>query len=75
MKVAYLLDSFPNVSETFILDEVVCAREAGVACFVFSLARPSPQPVHADAQALLDAGLVEYHREPARPCKARALAG
>ncbi len=58
MKVAYLLTSFPNTSETFILNEIVEALGRGIDIRVFSLIRPSSPCPHAKAR-FVD-GRVEY---------------
>jgi len=73
VKVAYILQSFPNVSETFILDEIISALSQGVDCRVLSLNRPASQPTHADAEALLQEGRVTYFSRPGT-CRKLALA-
>lgn len=75
MKVAYILNSFPNISETFILDEITSLLREGVDCHVLSLARPAEQPTHPEAQALLDAGRVTYLPALTRRRKALLLTG
>lgn len=60
MKIAYILDSFPNVSTTFIINEIFSVMEAGVPCQVFSLLAGNTEVLHPRARALLDAGRVTY---------------
>ena len=64
MKVAYILDSFPNVSTTFIMNEICSLMEAGIPCQVFSLFPGNSEVLHPRAQALLDAGRVTYVKSP-----------
>jgi len=45
-----------------------------VACWVVSLGKPPPQPMHPDAQVLLESGRVIYHDWPGRGAKAAVLA-
>jgi glycosyltransferase involved in cell wall biosynthesis len=52
-RVAYILDSFPNVSETFISNEINELLRLGWDVQIFSLHRPKPQLVHESAQSLL----------------------
>jgi len=60
VKVAYILRSFPSVSETFITDEIVAVMRQGIDCHVISLLRPRRQPHHEHAEAILKAGRVSY---------------
>jgi glycosyltransferase involved in cell wall biosynthesis len=64
MKVAYILDSFPNVSETFISDEIYSVVQAGIDCRIFALRRGKATVVHPRAQSLIEAGKVQYLRTP-----------
>ena len=64
MKIAYILDSFPNVSTTFIINEIFSVMGAGVPCQVFSLSAGNTEVVHPRARALLDAGCVTYWESP-----------
>src|SRR5262245_50815344 len=54
MKVAYLLKTFPKLSETFILNEVLELERQGMELHIFSLRDPSDEKVHpavADVKA------------------------
>jgi glycosyltransferase involved in cell wall biosynthesis len=54
MKVAYLVKTFPKLSETFILNEVLELERQGVELHIFSLREPSDTKVHpavADVKA------------------------
>ena len=64
MKVAYILDRFPSVSTTFIINEIFSVMEAGVPCQVFSFFGRNTEVVHPRARALLDAGRVTYWESP-----------
>lgn len=46
--VAYLLKTFPRLSETFILNEILGLEKLGTQIAIFSLRRPATEPVHAD---------------------------
>lgn len=61
MKIAYILSCFPQVSETFILDEITSVLRQGVDCHVWSIFRPGDPCMHADAKTLLDDGRVSYY--------------
>jgi glycosyltransferase involved in cell wall biosynthesis len=45
-RVAYLLKTFPRLSETFILNEVLGLEKLGMNIQIFSLKRPADEPVH-----------------------------
>jgi glycosyltransferase involved in cell wall biosynthesis len=75
MKIAYLLDSFPNVSTTFIINEIFSVMGAGVPCHVFSLSPGNTEVVHPRARALLDAGCVTYCEGPTAKGTLVSLAG
>src|SRR6516225_3622565 len=47
-RVAYLLKTFPRLSETFILNEILGLEKLGLEIAIFSLRRPAAEPVHAD---------------------------
>ena len=51
-KVAYLIDVFPQLSETFILNEIVQLMKYGVHVFVFSRGKPRGNIQHAKAKEL-----------------------
>ncbi len=50
MRVAYLVKTFPRLSETFILNEILGVEELGLELEIFSLRRlpPANEPVHPD---------------------------
>jgi glycosyltransferase involved in cell wall biosynthesis len=50
LRVAYLVKTFPRVSETFILNEILGVEELGLELEIFSLRKPPPanEPVHPD---------------------------
>ena len=45
-KIAYLVKSFPRLSETFILNEILGIEKLGAQLHIFSLKRPEVEPVH-----------------------------
>jgi len=49
MKIAYLLKTFPKLSETFILNEILELERQGVELRIFSLREPSETKMHAEA--------------------------
>ena len=54
MKIAYLLKTFPKLSETFILNEILELERQGLELHIFSLRRPSEtkvQPAVAEVRA------------------------
>ena len=54
MRLAYLLGTFPSLSETFILREMTVLRERGIEIEIFALNRRAlPAKVHGAAAALL----------------------
>jgi len=53
-KVAYLLDVFPQLSETFILNEIVQLINDGIEVAIFSLRRPKEKVRHAKAEELIE---------------------
>jgi glycosyltransferase involved in cell wall biosynthesis len=69
MKVAYLLASFPNTSETFILNEIVEALERGVDIRVFSTMQPAVSCPHSKVR------LVENRIEYLQPVEDMSLFG
>ena len=48
MRIAFLLDTFPKTSETFIINQLVGLIERGHSVEIFSRYRNSDQPVHPD---------------------------
>jgi len=47
-RVAYLLKTFPRISETFILNEILGTESLGLEIEIFSLRRPANEPLHPD---------------------------
>jgi glycosyltransferase involved in cell wall biosynthesis len=47
MKIAYLLKTFPKLSETFILNEILELERQGLELHIFSLREPSETKMHA----------------------------
>jgi len=45
-KIGYLLKTYPKVSETFILHEILALEQQGMALHIFSLNRPSDAKFH-----------------------------
>jgi len=48
-KIAYLMKSFPKISETFILREILALEKAGMDLHIFSLQRPQEKKSHVAA--------------------------
>ena len=48
MKIAYLVKTFPKLSETFVLNEILELERQGLELHIFSLRQPSETNVHAD---------------------------
>jgi glycosyltransferase involved in cell wall biosynthesis len=46
-KIAYIIKTFPMLSETFILNEILGLEKLGIEIEIFSLRTPSGGPVHA----------------------------
>src|SRR5215471_1503525 len=49
-RIAYLVKTFPRLSETFILNEILGVEELGLELEIFSLRKlpPGAEPVHPD---------------------------
>jgi glycosyltransferase involved in cell wall biosynthesis len=45
-RIAYLLKTYPKLSETFILNEILGLEKLGIDIEIFSLRRPADEPVH-----------------------------
>ncbi|MCC6347508.1 MAG: hypothetical protein IT388_10015, partial [Nitrospirales bacterium] len=52
MRVAYLLDAFPLVSETFVVNEILELRRQGTGISLFALNSPGERTVSEGAQEL-----------------------
>ncbi len=46
IKIAYLLKTFPKISETFILTEIIALERKGIEIQIFSLQRPTDSKFH-----------------------------
>jgi len=66
-KVSYLLNAFPKLSETFILNEIWELKKKGVSVFVAAVGRSNEEIVHAKAEAI--ANEVNYVGELCRKRK------
>jgi glycosyltransferase involved in cell wall biosynthesis len=75
LKVAYVLESFPRLSETFIVEEMASLRRCGVGVRAFVLSDGADAPVHPAAQELIDDGCVVRVRAPGKGRKLRLLLG
>lgn len=53
LKIAYILNRFPYLTETFILREMVHVRELGQEVHIFSLLPPLATPVHQQAREMM----------------------
>jgi glycosyltransferase involved in cell wall biosynthesis len=73
VKITYLLNCFPNISETFISDEIYTLVKAGTEVEIFSLQTPEKNIVHDNAQYLIDKGLVHYLAVPSKKSKLISL--
>jgi glycosyltransferase involved in cell wall biosynthesis len=67
LRVAYLVKTFPRLSETFILNEILGVEELGLELEIFSLRRlpPESEPVHPDVAKVK--GPVRYIPSFVRP--------
>jgi len=64
-KVAYFLDAFPILSETFILNEIKELKKNGLKVDIISLQKSKEEVVHKDAVTLLDnVKYVSHYRVP-----------
>ncbi|MBN1850281.1 MAG: glycosyltransferase [Deltaproteobacteria bacterium] len=48
MKIAFIVNSFPELSETFILDQITALMKLGHKIDVYSKIRPKPKKIHPD---------------------------
>jgi len=55
MKIAYVLSTFPCISETFILREIVALEKAGIRVIIFALKSSSPGESDEAASLMQDA--------------------
>src|SRR5437879_11863251 len=84
--VGYIVSTWPRLSATFILNEVLAVERSGVALRIFSIKDPDGGPVHARVaqvrdpvnylslrrhwKAALQANLRLFFRQPGRYCRA-----
>jgi glycosyltransferase involved in cell wall biosynthesis len=61
--ICYVLNSFPNPSETFISGEAASMLDFGVTPYILALKPGDTTVVHPAARKLIDAGLVTEKRE------------
>lgn len=59
MKVAYIMSRFPNLTETFVVYEIVSLERQGVAVAVYPLLRTRQRVVHPEAETI--AARAHYH--------------
>ena len=71
VRIAYLLDVFPVLSETFIVREIDALKRRGEAVMVFAIQRRTSEVTHADSVALLEA--VEFLSEARRSRTKRSV--
>lgn len=64
--IVYLLNSFPNISETFITDEILALIDQGVPICIFSLNKPETTVMHENARKILAKNIVNYLENPGR---------
>src|SRR5438046_504410 len=50
LTVAYIVSTWPSLSQTFVLNEVLALERRGLQLRVFSIKNPKGEPVHADAR-------------------------
>jgi len=74
--VAYIVKSWPRLSETFILNEVAALERQGVSLRIFSIKEPSREPVHdgvAEVRAKVTYLDLPRHWTSALPANARSF--
>ncbi|MBL8014516.1 MAG: glycosyltransferase [Candidatus Omnitrophica bacterium] len=64
MRIAFLVDTFPVLSETFILNQMTGLIDLGHEITIVSAARPEGQMVHEDVQKYDLVSKTFYHNEP-----------
>ncbi|MBN2302036.1 MAG: glycosyltransferase family 4 protein [Lentisphaerae bacterium] len=60
MKIAYVLGTFPSISETFILREIIALREHGFQIFIFALGQHIGK-LHQEASSFVGSTLYRRH--------------
>jgi glycosyltransferase involved in cell wall biosynthesis len=54
LSVAYILQLFPDITQTFIYREVSALREQGIAVHTFSIYKPAPTKISTEAVPFID---------------------
>ena len=73
-KVAYILDCFPVVSQTFISDEIyLLLKRKNIEINIFSLVKPKSLEYHGRVKEILDVIDVNYLQRPGAGTKAKIL--
>ena len=73
-KVAYILDCFPVVSQTFISDEIyLLLQRKNIEINIFSLEKPKSTVHHGRVKEVLDVIDINYLQPPAAGAKAKVL--
>jgi colanic acid/amylovoran biosynthesis glycosyltransferase len=65
MRIAYILDSFPRLSETFILNQITGLLDLGHQVDIFAQSNPQQAKVHPDVKAYRLMERTRYFRVPA----------
>ena len=74
LKVAYILNCFPVVSQTFISDEIYfLLKRKNIEIDIFSLVRPKGMEHHGRVKEILDVIDVSYLQQPGAGTKAKIL--
>lgn len=74
MRAAFLVGSFPSISETFILSQVTSLIDSGVDVEIFAFSGPGIPAAHADVEKYRLMERVSYFNIPAdKPLRARGL--
>lgn len=66
MKIAFLVDSFPTISETFILNQITGLIDAGHEVVIISGARPDERDFHSDIRKYDLLKKTYYHNDRPR---------
>lgn len=53
LRTVYILARFPNLSQTFIMNEMYWIRQHKIKLFIFSLFEPTTEPIHKQTKLLL----------------------
>jgi len=74
MKIAFIVSSFPNLSETFILNQITGLLDQGHEVDIFAHSNPHEEKVHPDVEAYQLMERTHYFMRPANKLK-RVLKG